>query len=85
MPLLWRPRKKPPELLSAEAAHKQDPRTYSIPRRAVRESLKPGDYVKLLFKVDPPVAQVEVERMWVAVTGSRDGEYTGRLANQPGY
>jgi len=41
--------------------------------------------VKLLFKVDPPAGSVEVERMWVEVVDARGGEYSGRLANEPGY
>jgi hypothetical protein len=80
---MWRRKAKGPILLDAEAAHREHPRTYSIPRRVVRDTLVPGDYVKLLFKVDPPAGWVEVERMWVEVVGSKDGAYTGRLANQP--
>ncbi len=51
----------------------------------MRESLKPGDLVKLLFVVDPPVGSVKVERMWVEVLESRGGGYVGRLASDPGY
>lgn len=80
---MWRRKTADPVLLDAEAAHREHPRTYSIPRRVVRETLVPGDYVKLLFKVDPPAGWVEVERMWVEVVGSKDGGYTGRLANKP--
>lgn len=82
---MWRGKAKDPVLLDAEAAHREHPRTYSIPRRLVRESLVPGDYVKLLFKIDPPTAGLVVERMWVEVVDSKDGAYTGRLANQPGH
>ena len=83
---MWGRKPKPePKLLDAESAHRASPRTYSIPRRAVRESLKPGDYVKLLFEVDPPVGWVEVERMWVEVISLRDGGYLGRLVNEPGF
>jgi hypothetical protein len=83
---MWgRKHKSKPPLLDAEAAHREEPLTYSIPRRAVRESLRPGDYVKLLFAVDPPAGWVEVERMWVEVTASRTDGYSGRLANQPRY
>jgi hypothetical protein len=80
---MWRRKAADPMLLDAESAHREDPRTYSIPRRLVRETLEPGDYVKLLFKVDPPAGRVEVERMWVQVVGSKDGVHTGRLANKP--
>ena len=80
---MWRRKSKTPVLLDAEAAHQEHPRTYSIPRRVVRETLKPGDVVKLLFKVDPPAGRIEVERMWVEVVGLGDGTYMGRLANVP--
>jgi hypothetical protein len=81
---MWRRKPKPePALLDAEAAHRTEPRTYSIPRRAVRESLRPGDYVKLLFAVVPPAGWVEVERMWVEVIASGSDGYSGRLSNQP--
>lgn len=83
---MWRPKEKTtPALLNAEAAHREHPKTYSIPRRAVRETLAPGDYVKLLFKVDPPAGTVEVERMWIEVVTARGGTYAGRLANKPAY
>lgn len=80
---MWRRQPKDAVLLDAEAAHREHPRTYSIPRRVVRETLTPGDYVKLLFAVAPPAGRVEVERMWVEVTGSKGGAYAGRLANKP--
>ena len=49
----------------------------------MRESLKRGDTVKLLFRVDDPKAPVDVERMWVEVTGVDGVGYSGRLANRP--
>jgi hypothetical protein len=83
---MWRRTEKAnPTLLDAAAAHREHPRTYSIPRRIVRESLTPGDFVKLLFKVDPPSNSVEVERMSVEVVTSAHGVYTGRLADLPRY
>lgn len=84
---MWRRRLKAsqPHLLDAEVEHRAAPRTFSIPRRAVRDALVPGDLVKLLFVVDPPVRSVEVERMWVEVVEAKDGGYVGRLDNDPGY
>lgn len=79
---MWRRKPKTPVLVDAEAAHRLQPRTFSIPRRVVRETLAPGDYVKLIFKVDPPAGRVEAERMWVEVLGTNGGTYTGRLANK---
>ena len=82
--LIWRRRPTAqPVLLSAEAAHLASPRTFSIPRRIVRESLRPGDRVKLLFQVDPPKGLVETERMWVEVVKTERDRYVGRLANEP--
>ena len=80
-----RPKVIQPRLLDAEAERRAAPRTFSIPRRAVRDALAPGDLVKLLFVVDPPVGSVEVERMWVEVVEARDGGCVGRLDNDPGY
>jgi hypothetical protein len=84
---MWGRRSKAvePRLLDAEVQHRAAPRTFSIPRRVVRESLRPGDLVKLCFVVDPPVGTVEVERMWVEVVEVADGRYTGRLDNDPSY
>jgi len=84
---MWGRRSKvaEPVLLDADAQHRAAPRTFSIPRRIVRESLRPGDVVKLCFVVDPPMGPIEVERMWVQVLEVTAGRYVGRLANDPGY
>ncbi len=74
-----------PQLLDVEAEHRTHPRTFSIPRRAVRESLVPGDLVKLVFIVDPPAGRTEAERMWVQVVGASGSGYVGRLDNDPDY
>jgi hypothetical protein len=68
-------------LLDAEAAHREHPRTFSIPRRSVRASLRLGDQVKLLFAVDGPI--VKVERMWVEVAAVEQDRYLGRLDSDP--
>ena len=62
---MWGRRSKvvEPRLLGAEAQHRAAPRTFSIPRRVVGESVRPGDLVRLSFVVDPPVGSIEVERM----------------------
>ena len=83
--MIWRRSPKPLNLLDASAAHREHPRTFSIPRQVVRESLRSGDLVKLLFAVVPPVGGVEVERMWVRVEKPGSGRYSGRLANHPAY
>ena len=59
-----------------------------MPPREERESLRPGDIVKLMFRMvlrdpDSGAQQEKVERMWVGVTG-RDGPgYVGALDNDP--
>lgn len=84
---MWGRRSKvvEPRLLDAEVQHRAAPRTFSIPRRVVRESLRPGDLVKPCFVVEPPVGSIEVERMWVEVVEVSAGRYVGRLDNDPGY
>lgn len=72
-----------PSLLDAEAEHRRSPRTFSIPRRVVRESLVPGDLVKLLFVVDPRTSSGSVERLWVEVIEASADGYVGRLDNRP--
>ena len=81
--MTWTPRRIRPVLLDAEAAHRENARTFSIPRRAVREALRPGDRVKLIFKVDQPKGGVETERMWVEVVEVASDHYVGRLADDP--
>jgi hypothetical protein len=71
------------KLLDGEAVHRAKPRSFSIPRRAVRETLPAGDLVKLGFVIDPPEGTIEVERMWVEIVRAGDGGYTGRLDNEP--
>lgn len=74
-----------PGLVDVEARHRQEPRSLSIPRSAVRRALVAGDLVKLWFVVDPPVGSVTVERMWVQVLEAEGAGYVGRLDNDPGY
>src|SRR5688500_7164470 len=71
------------KLLDAEAAHREHPHAFSIPRRSVRKSLRPAYQVKLLFKVNDPTGAVEVERMWVEVARVENDRYLGRLDSDP--
>lgn len=69
-------------LLDAEARHRADPHSFSIPRSEVRRALAVGDLVKLLFGFgggEVPAA----ERMWVEVVEVREDGYVGRLENTP--
>jgi hypothetical protein len=70
-------------LLDVEAIHQEHPRTYSIPRRAVRETLVAGDLVKLVFGPDDLDVASPVERMWVEITDAAPGRYEGTLENAP--
>jgi hypothetical protein len=70
---------------NAERRSRADPDTFFIPDRTRRQSLRPGDEVKLVFMLEtsgePGVEQVE--RMWVEVQSASEGRYTGRLMNEP--
>ena len=64
------------EQLAAEA-----PRSFFIPPAEVRRGLKPGDVVKLIFRLERDDGEAGVERMWVEVVET--GPYVGTLANEP--
>lgn len=64
--------------------HRENPRTFGIPRRAERTSLRVGQLVKLIFlDPDPPEGGWQAERMWVEITALEGGRYRGRLDNEP--
>lgn len=75
-------------LLSAELRAEAAPATFIIPARAVRESLSPGDAVKLLFDIETReggrVIDRGIDRMWVIIKGKAEGIYIGVLDNDPG-
>jgi uncharacterized protein YegJ (DUF2314 family) len=54
----------------------------AVPARSERQNLKPGDLVKLHFLIEEDDV-TETERMWVQVTGERDGLFSGTLDNDP--
>lgn len=70
-----------------EAAHAESPDTFWIPPRGERESLGPGDIVKLRFYIRVTNESGEAvdhgERMWVRVTGRVGDWYRGELDNDP--
>lgn len=53
-----------------------------IPTKSERQNLKPGDLVKLHFMIEED-GETETERMWVQVTGEKDGLFSGTLDNDP--
>jgi hypothetical protein len=83
---IFRRKQAPPtfRLGNAELRHQEHPRSFFIPSRAERESVAPGDLVRLMFElVDPADDEPRAERMWVQVTEVRRGRYVGTLDNQP--
>lgn len=70
-----------------EAAHAATPETYWIPAQSERESLQPGDLVKIRFYIRAPDDSGTLvdygERMWVRVKALLDGWYLGELDNDP--
>jgi hypothetical protein len=67
----------------AEAKNAESPSSFFIPPAVKRNSLVPGDKVKLLFAFEPTPEGRNGERMWVEVTSVRGDTYVGRLLNQP--
>lgn len=75
-------------LLSGEEHHARSPETFSIPARAEREGLCPGDAAKLLFDIETReqgrVIDRGVDRMWVIVKRRVGDLYVGVLDSDPG-
>ena len=68
-----------------EEYHRDAPDTFWLPQVEDRQSLKPGELVKLIFRIsvgdkEEPVA---VERMWVIVRERVGDQYLGVLDNDP--
>ena len=72
-------------LHSGEEYHAAAPSTFQIPALVARQSLRPGDLVKLIFEihVDKDDGPYRVERMWVIVREVVAGGYLGILDNDP--
>ncbi len=72
-------------LEDGEQLHREAPDKFWLPELKDRQSLEPGDLVKLIFRIsvdneDEPVA---VERMWVIVRERVGDHYLGILDNDP--
>lgn len=65
---------------NAEARAAESPRSFFIPPAELRHSLKTGDEVKLLFRLERD-GEATVERMWVEVVETEP--YVGVLLNEP--
>ena len=81
MPLAQAAPDKCLSLRSAEESHRENPRTFSIPRSDERRNLNIGDIVKMVF--EPCQAGESAERMWVIVRKRTEKGYIGELNNQP--
>ena len=62
--------------------HREFPDTFEIPPQEDRERLRPGDLVKLIFRIEFG-DEAHVERMWVQVTEVRPESYVGVLDTDP--
>lgn len=68
-------------LEDAERRAAEAPRSFVIPAAELRHSLKPGDEVKLIFRLERDDGDISVERMWVEVVDT--APYVGLLRNEP--
>lgn len=67
-------------LENGEERNQQNPKTFYIPSRKERESIKEGDIVKLMFRF---TKEESTERMWVQVVSKDGNQYKGLLDNDP--
>lgn len=70
------------QLADGEARHRESPETFEIPTAKERNSVTAGDSVKLIFEITDG-SRTQVERMWVKVTGMKEGLFEGLLNNDP--
>ena len=65
-----------------EELHKQFPDTFEIPEKDLRQNLKKGNIVKLVFLIKDKTNS-QTERMWVIVDEVKENGYSGTLNNDP--
>ena len=72
-------------LEDGEQLHREAPDTFWLPKLKDRQSVRPGQIVKLIFRisVDDEEEPVAVERMWVIVRERVGDRYLGILDNNP--
>ncbi|MBX7171540.1 MAG: hypothetical protein K1X72_11335 [Pyrinomonadaceae bacterium] len=75
------------QLRSGEESHQERPEEFWMPDLEIRQNLKRGDAVKLIFDFEGynEDGQIEIggERMWVIVQDKIEDFYLGILDNQP--
>ncbi len=71
-------KRSPVTLVSGEARHAEYPTTFAMPPLRLRQRLKPGWSVKLMF-----ASGTHEERCWVLVTGKYLDGYEGTMLNTP--
>jgi len=70
------------ELDNGEEMHAAAPATFYLPSLEARLNLKPGDFVKLVFRIEHD-SGFDVERMWVKIECVTPTGYQGLLDNDP--
>ena len=65
-----------------EELHRQFPDTFEIPEKSLRQNLKKGNIVKLVFLIKDETNS-QTERMWVIVDEVKKNGYSGTLNNDP--
>ena len=70
------------QLADGEARHRESPETFEIPTPEERNAVTDRDSVKLIFEITDG-SRTQVERMWVKVTGMKEGLFEGLLNNDP--
>ena len=75
------------ELADAEELNKEAPDRFWLPSYEQRTGLKPGQLVKLIFRIvtvnKVQQEEIHVERMWVLVQEKVKSYYLGILDNDP--
>ena len=69
---------------NGEDLNREAPNTFELPSRQSREDLRPGDFVKLIFRMsEPENSEFAAERMWVQVKDVEGSKFVGVLDNDP--
>ena len=75
-------------LEDGEQRNREAPQTFLIPNLALRKTLRPGDFAKLIFEIavegeEHGLVERLVERMWVIIRERTPSGYIGMLDNEP--